>query len=211
MGELEQVTPEVKQVEPTPTEEQVKPTEPEEKPTVSITETEEFRQELRKAIGKSTSSINRQLSLSKAETDAVKATMAELEADYKALEDERFAEDQEELTRHRKARASDRREKDLTLKEAELEGLRWAIVMNNKADELQAQYQVPRDVLEICTTEEQMGKIAKSFPEVTKKAEEKPTEPPKFDSVISSDAGVDLESLTPRQLIQRGIEQARKK
>ena len=72
---------------------------------------------------------------------------------------------------------------------AEQEGLRQAIILNNKANELQAKYQVPREVLEACSTEEQMEILAKAFPEV---GAEKVEKTPKFETGVSSGGGGEL-------------------
>ena len=131
------------------------------------------------------------------------------------LAEERFADDPELLKGYRNTRAIEIREKrqkaleaDLERRNIELDGLAWAIQMHKVADEVQAERQVPRSVLEACTSEEQMRKIAEAFPEVGK---EGATEQPKFDSGLSSGAGVNLEGMSPRELIQHGLNRQQKK
>ncbi len=175
---------------------------------VSITETEEFQKALQKAVSKGLESVDKQLSIrvaesktAKAEAEMLKSTMAKYEADLKELQDERdrlteerFADDPVALKGYRDSRSISVREKkaqlreeELKLKEAELEGLRWAIEMHKEADAVQKQYKVPREVLEMCQSKEQMLAIAKAFPEV--EAEKKEEKTPKFDSGVSSGSG----------------------
>ncbi len=194
----------------TPTVEGEKPATSVVKPAVSITETEEFKKAVSKAVSKGLESVDKQLSIrvaesktAKAEAEMLKSTMAKYEADLKELQDERdrlaeerFAEDPTALKGYKDSRAIATREKkaqlreeQLRLKEAELEGLRWAIEMHKEADEIQKQYKVPREVLEVCSSKEQMSAIAKAFPEVEKVEEKKEEKTPKFDSGVSSGSG----------------------
>jgi myosin heavy subunit len=194
----------------TPTVEGEKPATPEAKQAVSITETEEFQKAVSKAVSKGLESVDRQLSIrvaesktAKAEAEMLKSTMTKYEADLKELQDERdklaeerFADDPVALKGYKDSRAISVREKkaqlreeQLKLKEAELEGLRWAIEMHKEADEIQKQHKVPREVLEVCSSKEQMLAIAKAFPEVEKVEEKKEGKTPKFDPGVSSGSG----------------------
>ena len=218
---LEETTTQAEVVEPTPTEE-VEPTEPKKEPTVSITDTPEFKKALDKAVGKGVSSIQSQLSISKAEAaaakaerDVIKSLQEDTERMMAELEERQFADDPEALKGFRNTKRIELREKKATLREkeqdrrdAELDGLRWAITMNNKANELQALYQVPRETLELCTSEEQMEKIAKAFPEVGKKEPEK--EAPKFAGAGEGGKGVDWRKLPPQQRIDYGLKHPKK-
>lgn len=228
MEDLERETVEAEQVEPTAEKEQAKPTEPDKEPTVSVTETEEFRHELQKALGKSTQALNAQVTISKQETAAtksemaaIKASLAKKEEDAKFLEgkldnlaSDRFTEDPEtlrgykdELKRELEWRRLDAEKDRLKLIEVEQEGFRQAYALGEKSNELKAKYQIPKGVLDACTSAEQMEAIAKAFPEIEEKKPEK--EKPKFDSGRSSTAGLDLDGATARELIQHGIDKAR--
>ena len=222
MDTLEEKTSATEGVESTQAE-GAKSTESEEKSTVSLKDTPEFKAALDKAVGKGVSSIQSQLSISKAEAEAAKADVEvskSLQEDYERrvteLEEEKFAGDEEALKGYRNTRRQDLRGKKQDLRdaeqnkrEAEQDGLRWAITMNNKANELQGQYQVPREALELCTSEEQMEKIAKAFPEVGKKEPDKET--PKFAGAGGGGVGADLNKLSSTELIQRGVSKMEKK
>ena len=216
--DLEEATLEQEGAEPTSKKEE-KPTPPSVEPTVRTY----TQKELDEAVGKGSSSIQRQLSIAKAEWESLKAAqalyeeqIATLEAERNRLEEERFAEDPEALKGYRdtrnlelKGKKATLREAELNRREAELEGLRWAITMHKKADELQSQYQVPREILETCTTEEQMGIIAKAFPQ----AKEEPSKetPPKFDSGLSSGIAFDFKGMTPDEKLKEGFRRLKKK
>ena len=207
MEDLKTVDPKVEGA--TPTVEGDKPTIPAEKPAVSITETEEFQKALQKAVSKGLESIDKQLSIrgaeakaAKAEVEMLKAAQTKNEADFQELAEERdrlteerFAGDDVALKGYRDSRAIALREKKaklweekLRLVEAEQEGHRLALQLGGVRDELLRQYKVPRKVLDVCQSEEQMREIAKDFPEI---AEEPPKgeKTPKFDSTISSGGG----------------------
>lgn len=178
-------------------------TEPKVKPTVNITETEEFRQALDKALGKSTVTLNQQVTSAKAETGTVKAELefakaekAQLGSDIEALEAEieKLNDDPDALRGFRNARAQDLRNRQLDLREkqaeqrqVELDGQLWAIQMRDKADELQEQYSIPREPLEACSTAEQMERMAKALAKAGETREPK-SETAKFDSGGGADA-----------------------
>jgi len=225
---LEGEEPTVEGAEPT-LEEGGKPTLPEEKPTVGVTETEEFRKALDKALGKGLESTNRQLSLSKAEANTAKAEVEAHKADMQAIEAElrdlqrqhddlvgkQFADDPEARQAYvdRRAIADDRRKlaKEKATIEAKLyeaEKLAWSVGMARKADTLVKETGIDASELEACQTEEEMEVKALRF-HLAKGSKEEKT--PKFDSGVSSGVGVDLEGLSPRQLIQHGIDKERKK
>lgn len=215
---LEETKTQAEVVEPTPKEEAT-PTEPKTEPTVRMY----TQKELDKAVGKGVSSIQTQLSISKAEAaqakaenDVIKSLQEETERRMTELEERQFADDPEALKGFRMTKTLELREKKATLREAELnrvaaeqDGLRWAITMNNKANELQGQYQVPREALELCTSEVQMEKIAKAFPEVGKKPED-PEKTPKFAGPGGGGGGEDWRKLSPQQQIQYGLEHMKK-
>ncbi len=183
MTDLEGTKPEV---------EEVKPTEPEKEPTVSMKDTPEFRNALDKAVGKGVATIQGRLSISKAAEDAAKAALGvsesiqeETQRALTDLEEKQFAEDPDALKGFRLTKSLELREKKATLREAELkrvaveqEGYRAAVVLNDKVNELLKQYQVPKKILELCTSEKQMEDIAKDYPEVgAMKPEEKKDKP----------------------------------
>jgi len=216
--ELEGTKAEVEGTEPT-LEGETKPTEPGAEPTVGkVYKTEA---DFQSAVSKGLESMTRQLSLQKAEVAKAKAEAnrlkflhQEVEAERDAIqkEAERFLEehDPDALAGYRNTKAIQAREKKLAQKEQELrlveaeqEGLRQAIILNNKANELQAKYRVPREVLEACSTEEQMEILAKAFPEV---GAEKVEKTPKFETGVSSGSGFpvhpsieQLDKMTPKQ------------
>jgi len=216
---LEETTPAVEVVEPTPKEGE-KPTELQKEPTVSITDTPEFKKALDKAVGKGVSSIQSQLSISKANEEAAKAALElskslqeATEGRLTELEAMQFADDPEALKGFRLTKSLEVREKRANLREAEQkqvaaeqEGLRMAIILNDKANELQLQYQVPRKVLELCTSEKQMEEIASDYPEVGKK----PEETPKFAGAGEQGKGVDLNKMSGREQIAYAIAHPKK-
>ena len=228
MDDLEEATPKVEEVEPTP-KEVAEPTPKEAEPTVGITETEEFRHALDKAVGKSTATLQQQVTISKQATQAaeahhetLKATLAKSNEDIRFLEqkleglaDERFADDPEAVRgfkntialelRERKAVAKD---EALNLKEAEQEGFRQAYLLGEKSLELKKKRQIPSGILESCTSVEQMDTIAQAFPEVGEPKEEaKKEEKPKFDSGISSGTGGNWRELSSDEKLKRGYSQ----
>jgi len=173
-------------------------TQPEAESTVDITKTEEFRKALDKALGKGLESTNRQLSQHQAETKAAKAESEALKNSQKAYE-EAIRDLEKRLEEHYdpdelKAYRLELREKKTALKEvqveqrqAEIDGMIIAQEREKHIKELQTQYNVPADVLEICTNAEQMDRVAKVFPEIK---EEEPEKKPKFESGISSGGGM---------------------
>ena len=205
-------------------------TQEEKTPTVGITETPEFRMALDKALGKSTASLQQQVTLSKqaaqameAEYKSLKATHSKTQEDIQYLEqklaglaDERFAEDPEvargfkntlalEL-RERKAKA---KEESLNLIEAEQEGFRLAYTLGEKSLELKKKYQIPAGLLEVCTSVEQMETLAKAFPEAEEaEIRKEPEKTPKFETNVSS-GGKGLPALgaqtDSRELLVRGF------
>lgn len=211
---LEETTAKVEEVK------EEKPTEPKKEPTVSIMDTPEFKKALDRAVGKGVSSIQSQLSISKAEAEESKAALGvsqSLQEDTQRmlmeLEEKQFADDPEALKGYRSTKSLELREKKADLRdatqnrrEAEQEGLRLAIVLNNKANELQSQYQVPRKVLELCTSEKQMEDIAKDYPEVGEKKPEEKT--PKFAGAGGEGKGIDTSNMTSTQKIEEGLKRA---
>ena len=198
--------------------EEATPTETKKEPTVRTYN----QKELDEAVGKGSASINRQLSISKAEaeeakaqTDVYKSLQEETERRLSELEERQFADDPEALKGFRNTKTLELREKKATLRDkaqdkraAELDGLRWAITMNNKANELQSKYTVPRDALEFCTSEEQMEKIAQAFPEVGKGEPAKET--PKFAGGGGS-GGKNIDDMSAEDKVNLGLQKLRKK
>ena len=196
---------------------EVKETQPSVEPTVYTQE------ELDKAVGKGNASLNAQLSVLKSSmgtmgketqgyknaASAANEIIAEQERRLSELEEKQFSDDPDALKGFRDLRAIKMRESKLTLKEqamndkdTEIRKREWALALNAKADELQIEYQVPRNVLELCQTEEQMNDIAQTFPKV---AEEKKA--PKFAGPGESGKGADWRKLkTGQQKIAYGLE-----
>jgi len=221
---LKGVTPAVEVTTPTPEVEVGKATQPEGEPTVGITETPEFRKELDRALGKGLESTNRQLSIQKATADAMKAeaemlkaTQAKYKEDIESMEREieklaeaRFMDDPDALKGYKNSRAIELKEKQVRLKEeklnlveAEQEAFRYALRMNEKANDLQKKHNVPREVLEACTSEEQMEKIAQSFPEIKPDdgKGEAVVQATKFASGMSSSGNEGWRGLSPNEKI----------
>uniref|UniRef100_A0A6M3KTI0 Uncharacterized protein n=1 Tax=viral metagenome TaxID=1070528 RepID=A0A6M3KTI0_9ZZZZ len=220
--------PEAEVVEPTQ-DEGAKQTEPKGEPTVGKTYTEEeFRHELDKAVGKSTVSLQQQVSLTKqqlkaieAERDSHKSNLAKMDEDIKFLENklhtvasDKFGGDEEAIAGFKdtlsleiERRKFQRDREALDKEKADRDAVTYAQMLERKALDLQKKYQVPSDLLEMCTTEEQMDKLAKAFPEVTEKPPAEET--PKFDSGQSS-GGTDLSSLSARELLVLGEKKKRK-
>jgi len=209
-------------VEETTQVEEKNPTESEEKSTVPITETPEFRTALDKALGKGLESTNRQLSAAQAEANQAKATvelnkslMEDYEKRMTELEEAKFADDPEALNGFRDSKKLELRNKKADLRDAEqdtrqaeLDALRWAITMHDKATELQKQYEVPMSALELCTSEEQMVKIAEAFPKVGEKKPSKEVEDDHFDSGgTGGTRGVEWRKLSPQGQIAYGLKQ----
>ena len=189
MADLEETQPVVEAEAPTPEVEGEKPTEPQAKPTVR-TYTQE---ELDRAVGKGLETLNRQLSLTKAELQSHQKARELLQRQIKELEEGKF-EDPEVLEGYRKTKKLEYKEQELQIREAEIENKIRAIQLHDKATELQQIYRVPREVLEVCQSEEQMEKIAKAFPKIEEEQEEKTVEakPKKFDSNLPSGGGREL-------------------
>ena len=208
MADLERVTAEAERVEPTLETERVKPTEPSQEPTVGITETEEFRQELRKALGKSTESINRQLSLSQAETrksradvEMHKAQIAARDAQLQGLKrevEEALVDDPEKRQAYISRIASLEREQKIADKDAkaekklyEAELKMWQAGMGLKAQELANEVSGldPKWLIEGCSTEAEMEVKALRFKLTKEPEKQEPEKKQKFDSGISSGGG----------------------
>lgn len=160
-----------------------------------LTETEDFKKALREAQ----SGWDKQIALQKTEAQKAKAEAEQLRKSHGKLEQEvlsaqaeveRFISEHDpdalagyknsKLLQARERRAAEK-EDELRLVEAAQEGLGLAFALNEKANELQAKYNIPREILEQLSTVEQMEAVAKAFPE---KGAEKPK--PKFDSGLGS-------------------------
>lgn len=203
-------------------EQEGKPTQVKVEPTARTYTQKEFDE----AVGKAISSLQQQVSLKDKEIRKMKATVEraeaarnELQAEVEAAraEVERFLGEhdpealdgykqkkslealQRKLTMREKELAQ--KEQELTEREDELQATILTYLLERKANELASKYDVPRELLEECVSEEQMERLAKAFPE---KGEEKTETPPapKFDSNISSESG-SLKGLSSREVFAR--------
>ena len=217
---LEELKPEG-EVEPkTPATEEKVETPPTAEPTLEKLYTQK---EQDAAVGKGVSSIQSQLTLSKAEAAEAKANLETLQADLQSLQGEhddlvkqQFAEDPEarEAYKDKKAIAGAQRQLAKDTAEAqhklyEAEKLVWAANMAKKANDLVQETGIDIKELEPCLTEEEME--VKALRYQASQVKEKPKPPSKPDSGINSGVGVDVDSLSAREKIDKGIEQAKKK
>lgn len=212
-SDLEQKEPGAEQVPPTTEKEREEPTEQEVKSTVSkIEETPEFR----RALGKSTESLNKQLSLrdsetraAKAEADRFKAESATRQAQIEVLQteiEEALAEDPERRQAYisrikglERAQKIAEKEAKAEEKDYKAEVKLWQAAMGLKARELADE--IPglnvKELLETCKTEEEMEVKALRFRlakgEEESKAEKVKT--PKIDSGLSSGGVMGLTAL----------------
>ena len=196
------------------------------KPTVSITETEEFRHALDSAIGKASESLNRQVSLSKAETNTAKAEAEQHKADREAFEAElkdlqklhddlvskQFADDPEARQAYidRRAIAEERRnlkkeKADSDRKLYAAERLTWEVGMEKKADALAKETGIDPAELKSCITEEEMEVKALRFEKTKEHVKEE--QKPKFDSALSGGTGASWRDLSPDEKLTRGLSQ----
>jgi len=176
MNDAQGITPENEVVAPGGAES----TQLKEESTVSLKDTPEFKAALDKAVGKGVSSIQSQLSISKAEAirakaeaELSKALQEETEKRLTELEERNFADDPEALKGYKLTKTLELREKKAALKEAALalrdaeqEERAFKIARAEIGFELQKEYKVPTKVLMACTSEEQMRSIAEEFPKV---------------------------------------------
>ena len=202
--------PQIEVAEVTPKEEP-KPTQKETKPTVGKTFTQE---ELDTAVGKGVSSLQQQLSISKAEADSSVAAKEATEADLKdvqqqldELAEKQFFDDPEARKAYKDRTAIARKERELKREKAELQKTAWAISMFNKAKELSS-YGIPIAELETCKTEQEMVSKTMDFlknkPVGAKEAETPPT--PQVDTGVSTAGGTDWGNLSPDRKISKGLE-----
>jgi len=219
--DLEGATPQVEVENPTP-DEGVKPTPPVVEPTIRTY----TQKELDEAVGKGLSSVQSQLSLSKAEARKVQAEAEKHEATVKVMETElkslreeydrsveqQFADDPEARKAFLDRRAIADSQRKLAWEKTELEHklydveLRdWRYEMDKRANELVAETGIDINEFAGSKTKEEMEVKALRF-----QIGKKPAETQKVDSLISSGTGVDLSGMTPRQLIQRGIDKGKK-
>jgi len=215
--------PQAKVAEPTQEKEVEKQTEPQEQSTVGKTYTQE---DFDKAVGKSTASLQQQISLTKQQLKAIevernshKSSLGKMDEDIKFLENklltvasDKFGGDEEAIAGFKNSLALElERRKFLREKEAfekqreERDVVAYAQMLEKKALDLQKKYQVPSDLLEMCTTEEQMDKLAQAFPEVSSsQPAEKEEEPSKFDSGITG-GGASLAGLSAEERLARAL------
>ncbi len=220
---LEEKTSTTEETESTQTEE-TKSTETEEKSTVSITDTPEFKKALDRAVGKGVSSIQSQLSISKAtaeatktENEVLKSLQEDTERMVRELEERQFAEDPEALKGFRNTKSIELREKKATLREQknklveiEQDNFRNAMALDEVAKELRTRYQVPRKILELCNSKEQMEEIASDYPEVGEKKDKDPEKTPKFAGAGEQGKGTDLNKMSSTELISRAVSKMNK-
>jgi len=215
---LEEGKPNAEVAEPTPTE-GAKPTQ-EEKPTISFTQ-----KELDTAVGKGVSSLQSQLSLSKAEIASTKANEDAAKADAKVLEDElhRTRREYDDFASKQLADDPDarkafidrrtiadgemsltKREKDAERKLYEANKMTEAVRMARKADALIKETGISLAELEDCRSEEEMEVRALRF-QMTKGAE-KPEDkaPPKVESGVTSTG---TSKLTTKQIANMSPEE----
>lgn len=232
--DLEGEAPTTEVAESTAETKETKSTESKEKPTVGITESPEFRTALDKALGKSTESLNKQVTLSKqgetaakAETKAANASVAVIEGEVKdlqvALDDlvsKQFADDDEGRKAYIDRRAIADERKEAAKKLAEAEGKLFEagqkeqkLGMAIKAKAVMEETGVPLEEIENCTTEADIEvkglryKMAKE----SEKVEPEKKEPKKFDSLTSTGSGEDLSQLTPIERAGKELEISRKR
>lgn len=209
-------------------------TETKKEPTVGITESPEFRTALDRALGKSTESLNKQVTLSKqgetaakAEAKAANASITVIEGEVKdlqvALDDlvsKQFADDDEGRRAYTDRRVIADERKEAAKKLAEAEGKLFEagqkeqkLAMAIKATALMEETGVPLTEIENCTTEEEMEVKALRY-KMNKEPEAKEPEkkePKKFDSLTSTGGGEDLSSLTPIERASRELVISRKR
>lgn len=234
---VEGAQPQTEVAEPTAETKETKPTEEKVEPTVHITESPEFRTALDKALGKSTESLNKQVTLSKqgetaakAETKAANASVAVIEGEVKdlqvALDDlvsKQFADDDEGRKAYIDRRAIADERKEAAKKLAEAEGKLFEagqkeqkLGMAIKAKAVMEETGVPLEEIENCTTEADIEvkglryQMAKKSEEPEAKESEK-KEPKKFDSLTSTGSGEDLSKLNPIERAGRELAIARKR
>ena len=204
MADLEKAEGTLAKVEAPSGTEEIKPKP--EKSQVPLRETEEFK--------KAQSGWDKQITLQKAEAQKAKAEVERLTKSHTKLEQELqnaqaevekyiSENDPEALAGYKNSKALAERERKATEKEealrlieeaqrlveAEQEGVKLAIILNDKANELQAKYEVPRKVLEELSTVEQMEIVAKAFPEKGATQTEKT---PRFVSPVAFGSGSEL-------------------
>jgi len=221
MADLKGATPQVEGVKPT-SEKEAEPTTPKVEPTVRTY----TQKELDEAVGKGVSSIQSQLSLSKAEASreraeaeqhkanvaAFEAELQDLQRQHDDLVTKQFADDPEARQAYVDRRAITDERRKLTKEKAEAERklydaekLAWSVGMARKADALVKETGIDSKELENCQTEEEMEVRALRF-ERSKKVEE-PEKTPKFDSGISSGSGGNWRDLSPDEKVLRGLSQ----
>ncbi len=210
-----------------PSVEKGKETAPEADSTVDVTKTPEFKKALDTALGKSTASLQAQVSISKQASQAAEAKIAVAEATQtKTAQDiaflkqkltdlagEQFAGDSEAMKGYKNTLAielremeANAREETQNLRDAEQERNRVFLQLGEKAREIKGKREVPEGILESCTSVEQMDNISKHFPEVGEKKEseskkvEETEKENEFDSNTSTESGDLPEHPTNEQL-----------
>lgn len=199
-------------------------------PTVNITTTKEFREARDRAVGKSTASLQAQVTVAKmdikakqAEIDAVMAAKAKSDEDLSFMETklnqlatEKFGDDDETLTGYKnklslelEKRKLDAQAKHQQLIATEQDGFRLAYQLGESSIALKKKYHVPDGVLETCSTVEQMETIAKAFPSIEDVKQEN-KEQPKFDSLAGDGGGGSAEKLTAEDKVILGLHREKK-
>ena len=211
----EQETTAVQDVKPT-SEQKV------EKQTTQKVEPTYTQKQYDEGVGKGSASINRQLSVSKAETKAAQAEVARYKADgdsyqermqalTKEVEDA-LVDDPEKRKAYISNIASLEREQKLAKREAETEATRLAnersvteVFMNRKIDTMVTETGVAREDLMDCQNEAEVEAKALRFQIANPKESGKEEGTPEFDTTTSSGSGgVDLSKLSARELLVLG-------
>jgi len=202
MDTIERATAVPEQVVPSPEKEQAAPSEEKKEPTVGkIEETPEFK----RALGKSTVSLNKQVSLHQKEVNSIKAEMESLKANtstyelkYRSLQSEyddlmtrQFADDPEARKVYLDKRLMAEEKQVIAQEKAAVEKERYEVArivraseLSKKADELVRETGIDRDDLEECQNLDEME--AKAWRYKASNMQAPPAEPPQFDSAKSS-------------------------
>jgi len=185
--EVEAKTPEKEAKEPTPTEQ---------KPTVGKLYTQE---DLDKAVGKATSTINKQVTLSKTQADAEKARadrfegeLGEMRKELDSLMTLKFEDDPNGLNDYRRKQELAQLAKGIEEREEGVKKAMWAIQMRDTAQELSEEHGIPLSELKECQSEVEMHKKTTAWLKEQKQEKKSEVEEyPKFDSAISTRSGLE--------------------
>ncbi len=208
MFNLQGVTPPVEGVAPTSKEKGVEPTTPKVEPTISITETDEFRHALDKALGKGLASTQSQLSLSQSEARQFKAQLEARDAKIEAMQkevDEVLVDDPEKRQAYISRIAGLEREQKIAEREYAVELAEHKQRMDAKANEVMARTGIPVEQLLGSISEEEMELRATRYERDELKKSKEPEKEPKFESGVSSGGDASWRNLSPDEKIARGL------